>query len=226
MKTACIIQARLASTRLPAKVLLPLPTGRTVLEEVVHRCRQIEGVDDVAVAVPDSDGGRMVGKSLHAAQAAHGARLAVAWPCPFAESDVLTRYAHVAKLTKADCIIRITSDCPLLNPQVCSDMLAFFKAKELDYLSNAWPVREVPHGWDCEIFTRGLLDEANAMSTDADEREHVTKYFQRITTKGAIWKQMEDRSHLRWTLDTLDDYIRIWKIFEEQIAADPSLRAA
>lgn len=230
MKTAVIVQARLSSTRLPAKVLLPLPTGRTVLEEVLHRCKQIEGVDVVVAAVSDMPASDVIAEyaerelctvrwdELDAGDAALRGHCVVRGN----ESDVLARHAKAACAVDADIVMRVTSDCPLLSPVLCSEMLDFFKRSDIEYLSNAYPVREVPHGWDCEIFTRAALVAANASATDPHDREHVTPYLQRHN-KLAVWKCMDDRSHLRWTLDTIEDFVTITKVFndarEHQLAA-------
>src|SRR5689334_21545465 len=112
-KVVCIVQARLGSSRLPAKVLLPLPTGRTVLEEVLHRCKKIEGVDEVVLACPPSDEGIFAGVVRFPKGCAH-----ISFPF-VDESDVLARYALAASETQADIVIRITADCPLLNPGLC-----------------------------------------------------------------------------------------------------------
>src|SRR5687768_17376619 len=99
----CIIQARMGSTRLPGKVLLPL-NGHTVIREVVTRCRQIAGIDTVCVATPDHKIGDAIDGLCHV----------VYGP----ENDVLKRYAIAAELTNASVIMRITADCPLLSPQL------------------------------------------------------------------------------------------------------------
>jgi spore coat polysaccharide biosynthesis protein SpsF (cytidylyltransferase family) len=211
---ACIVQARLGSTRLPAKVLLPLPTGRTVLEEVLYRCKQIPGVDVVACAVPDSPENRILMPFMIKAQV------------PFflgSEHDVLSRYAFAAEELRADVIMRVTSDCPLLDPQVCGKVLERFKERPHGYVSNTIR-RSWPHGLDCEVFERYWLDKANADATEPYDREHVTPYMQRLSPPPEQVSTSPDRSHLRWTLDTMEkgpdgmgDYERIWRVLEEQM---------
>jgi spore coat polysaccharide biosynthesis protein SpsF (cytidylyltransferase family) len=129
------------------------------------------------------------------------------------ENDVLGRYAKAAQVVGADIIIRITADCPLLNPHLCGEMLSYFKRNDLEFLSNAHPIRHVPHGWDCEIFTARLLALANSTATDPEDREHVTMALKKWADAGSItqhkWVCNEDWSDKRWTLDTLADYRRI-----------------
>src|ERR1041385_9116254 len=136
MVTAVIVQARLGSTRLPAKVLLPLPTGRTVLEEVLFRCKQIPGVGVVVCAIPESETPHrdpgMIAKEwaalkalfvnapdMLAERALQQADVVVRGP----EHDVLARYVKAAETVKADIIMQITADCPLIDPQVCGQVL-------------------------------------------------------------------------------------------------------
>ena len=207
--TACIVQARLASTRLPAKVLLPLPTGRTVLEEVLFRCKQISGVSVVAAAVPDTSENSILMPFLIKARV------------PFflgSEHDVLSRYNFAASELRADVIMRITSDCPLIDPEVCGKTLDLHCRISRGFVSNSWPTRTYPHGFDCEVFNADLLAEAHKNATEPEDREHVTRFFQRQPhIERACLSTQEDRSHLRWTLDTLKDYVVIWSVFQEQM---------
>jgi spore coat polysaccharide biosynthesis protein SpsF len=222
--TAAIVQARLGSSRLPAKVLLPLPNGRTVLEEVLHRCWQIEGVDKVVAAIPDTaenniletliakmaffDGGK-VGELPLKAHIVRGP-----------EHDVLSRYIKAVEAVGAQVILRITSDCPLLDPEVCGELLKLRERTAAGYASNSWPARSYPVGFDCEAVTRGALEMADyALAPDAPEREHVGLAWiqQQPVVKKALLKAMDDRSHLRWTLDEKDDFVTIWNVMEKQM---------
>ena len=204
-RTVCIIQARLASTRLPAKVLLPLPTGRTVLEEVVWRCEQIEGVNQVVVALPYSAKNDILLRYCGGADAHKSCA---------PEQDLLWRYSDVSRAASADLILRVTSDCPLIDPDECTRILAVCD-------QGARYARLSAGGWSCEAFTSEALETAAKHADDAYDREHVGPWMARNIEP----RVMADGDGPP-SLDTLDDYIRIWKIFEDQIAADPSLRAA
>jgi len=205
MTTACIVQARLGSTRLPAKVLLPLPNGRTVLEEVLHRCKQIVGVDLVCLACPQVD------REYLSADVPPG--VLVSSPDVY-EADLLARYEWAARVTGADVVMRITADCPLLDPETCSQMLEWFKSGDYDCVSNSWPARSFPHGWDCEIFTVDALRLAFANPDLTDEdREHVGPAIRKsMRGQSGLFKAMQDRSNERITLDTLDDYRHIYQV--------------
>lgn len=214
--TACIVQARLGSTRLPAKVLLPLPTGRTVIEEVLFRCKQIKGVDVVALATPMVQAQR----NDILAVFAHKVGDVRTFEVPVPENDVLARYAKVASILDADVIMRITADCPLIDPEVCGRVLAMVNRFDGDrwvFAANNEP-RTFPLGFDCEVFTRALLGAANKEAHDREDREHVGPWMRRnATDKHFIFAEGENRSHLRWTLDTLDDYKVIWGVMEQQM---------
>ncbi|MFM7009597.1 MAG: cytidylyltransferase domain-containing protein [Betaproteobacteria bacterium] len=209
MITACIVQARLGSARLPAKVLLPLPNGLTVVDNVIARCLRIVGVDVVVCAIPDADD--VLSDFLDSGWSSHHIKVRVVRG---PEQDVLTRYALAAKDTKADVVMRITADCPLLDPETCSQMLEWFKSGAYDYVSNSWPSRSFPHGLDCEIFTAEALRTAQANeSLTAEDREHVGPGIRKsMRGQSGLWKAMTDRSNERITLDTLDDYRHIYQV--------------
>ena len=215
MKTVCIVQARLASTRLPAKVLLPL-NGHTVLEEVLRRCKRILGVHQVVAAIPDTGDCDVLVPFIK--------RQDVAVSRGY-EFDVLARYAKAAAEHDADIVMRVTSDCPLLSPSVCESVLALRERHDVGYASNVYPSRHFAQGLDCEVFTRGLLDMANNEAVDSYDREHVTPFIQRnCGVEGyALLKAANDQSHLRFTLDTLADYLIILRAFDE---AHSDIRAA
>lgn len=217
MRAVAVIQARLASTRLPGKTLLMLPTGRLVVQEVIHRALQIQGLDDVILAVPSSPGRDMLAAAVTGA--CH--TFAIGGD----ENDLLFRYTKAAQMAHADIVMRITADCPLLNPELASEMLLKFRrsweiapSNGWDYLSNSWPARHYPHGWDVEIFKADVLEAINREEEAQYCREHVGPAFQK---RGHIfniahYKPLADQgSWKRWTLDTLDDYIAICKIMED-----------
>lgn len=181
-----------------------------MIEEVIHRAQQINGVDEVVVAIPEKDAAIL--ERYISVRCVKGA-----------ETDVLSRYVKAAKEAEADVVMRITADCPMLSSDTCSTMLLYFALKDLDYLSNAWPVREVPHGWDCEIMRATCLDHAHNHAADIYDREHVTPHIQRSLKdrdgKYAAWKMTIDLSRNRWTLDTLEDYRHIYQVMQDELAS-------
>jgi spore coat polysaccharide biosynthesis protein SpsF len=221
MKTAtCIVQARLGSTRLPAKVLLPLPNGRTVLEEVVWRCKHIRGVDLVICAVPDTPESDPLKRILLRPDNAVGLGeyglchtvTATAGP----ESDVLARYADAAEFCGAEYILRVTSDCPLLSPAQCELVLDKVLSGEHDFAANSGP-GSYSLGWSCEAFTADLLRQAGEHATDPSDREHVGPWPRRNARNPAHIVVPEAGSALRPSIDTLADYVATWGIFQDQM---------
>jgi len=210
MKCAIIIQARLRSTRLPGKILLPLPSGRTCIEEVIYRCRQAKRAHQVIVAMPgetkqDEEDSKILEPYTSGAAIVYGP-----------QDDVLERYRRAANYTGADIVVRVTSDCPLICPDVIDQVIAQRNVHALKYCANNTP-RTFPHGYDCEAFTARALYWHAENSWDKESREHVTTAM-RKSVEGSQHINVAcpdgDFSHLRWTLDTIDDYVRICRVFE------------
>ena len=197
MKTVVIVQARVGSTRLPRKVLLQLG-GKSVLGRVLERLQWCQQVAEVVVATTD--------------QPADHAIVAEANRCGVkavrgSEQDVLARYYQAASAVDADAIVRITSDCPLVDPRLIDQMILRFHQRRsgpqpVDYLSNTQP-RTFPHGLDTEIFTFEGLATAHQEAKESFEREHVTPYFYLHPKRFCLhnFAQAIDQSALRWTLD-------------------------
>lgn len=205
MKVVAIVQARLRSTRLPAKILLPLPTGRTVLEEVIYRCKQAQKVHQVVVASPDTEDCDVLEPYTAGALWVRGS-----------EDDVLDRYYRAAKLAGADIVVRVTSDCPVIPPEMIDTVVSQRNIHGLAYACNILP-DTWPLGYACEAFTMNCLEWHAKNSWLAADREHVTASM-RAKAAGAQHVNVAcpygDYSHLRWTLDTIDDYVRIVRVFE------------
>lgn len=211
MRTAAIIQTRMGSSRLPGKVLRVLG-GETVLGHVVHRAQAVRAIDEVVVATTTAPADDAV--------VAEAGRLGVR-ATRGSEDDVLDRYYRAALECGAQRIVRITSDCPLLDPGLVDAMLARFDAlaaegTPVDYLSNTVE-RRYPRGLDAEIFTFEALARAHAEGHSAAEREHVTPYLYRHPERFRIaqYAPGADLSHHRWTLDTDDDWRLLEAVFAE-----------
>jgi spore coat polysaccharide biosynthesis protein SpsF len=205
MKSAVIVQARFASTRLRGKVLLPL-AGHTVLWHVMERCHKIAGADVVVCAVPDGEINDPV---------AEEAKRCGAVVTRGSESDVLDRYNKAAIAVGADVVMRVTSDCPLIEPAVCAQVLALVRAGVADYACNNMP-RSFPHGLDCEAFTAKWLAEAARVATAPDEREHVTPWLRNNASlrRVNLYGPGGEAALQRITLDTPEDYDVIRAIME------------
>lgn len=180
-----------------------------MIGEVLTRCKQIKGVDEVVCAIPRTDAELGLEAEKYC-RVTYGAR-----------HDVLLRYVNAAKfLCGADLIMRITADCPHLSPELCSAVLKLAKKSGADYTSNIMP-RTFPKGLDCEVFTRAALQWADQNSMKAD-REHVTLVLQRspyISRQNLTSPWPMDG---RLTLDTEDDYKVICAAFGCEPRPTPS----
>lgn len=212
-RTVAIIQARMGSSRLPGKVLMPL-AGRPVIEWVIERVRQAQSFDEIVVATTVG-----VRDDQLARVAADAGALVVRGD----ELDVLGRYAEAAALSNADAIMRITADCPLIDPGILAAMVSRFQdcSAPCDLVTNARR-RTYPRGLDAEIFARSALDVMAAEAAAPHQREHVTPFLYEHPERFAIvdFAGERDLSMLRWTLDTPEDGQLLSRIFEA--AADPA----
>ncbi|WP_274654182.1 glycosyltransferase family protein [Paenibacillus humicola] len=206
MKIAAIIQARMGSTRLLGKVLRMLG-DKTVLAHVVDRLRAVPQVDEVIVATtagsrdePVAEEARRIGAACFRGS----------------EEDVLSRYYEAAKQVQADAVVRITSDCPLLDPEVSSLVIrSYMEAPMCDYASNTL-VRTYPRGLDTEIFSFESLEAAFAETREAYDREHVTPFIYRHPER-FVCKSVTSGIPVpdyRWTLDTPEDWELIRRLYD------------
>ena len=196
LKVTAVIQARMGSTRLPGKVLMDLG-GQSVLSRVVQRLRCAKLLQQTVVATTVAQGDDAI--------AAECVRLRV--PCfRGSEDDVLDRYYRTVRPWPSDAVVRITADCPLIDPEVVDQTIQVFLENGADYASNS--IQETyPLGISVEVFTAGALEQAWREAHQGYEREHVTPYFYehpelfRISSIAAPG----DYSKYRLTLDTADD---------------------
>lgn len=207
LKVVAIIQARTGSSRLPGKVLKQLK-GKTVLEHVIERVRQSIEINEIVIATTIKESDEPIveeAKRLHV---------------PFyrgSEENVLSRYYYAAKENQADVIVRITSDCPLIDPLVIDEILRFYKKHNFDYVSNAGPEsshRTYPRGLDTEVFSFDQLEKAFNSATKPYEKEHVTPYIYENSNQIYYYKNEIDYSNFRWTLDTNEDLELILKVYD------------
>lgn len=205
-RTAIIVQARKGSSRLPGKVLQKLG-DRTVLEHVIGRLRMVENADLVVVAtttLPADDDIVRVAEDAGALVFRGD------------EQDVLGRYLGAARAVDADIILRVTSDCPLIDPELCAAVIRARAETGADYAANNMP-RLFPHGLDCEAFTRAALEQAAHDATEFYDREHVTPWLrrnpklQRANVVGPGWPANQQR----WTLDYPGDLDFFTQLFAE-----------
>jgi spore coat polysaccharide biosynthesis protein SpsF (cytidylyltransferase family) len=205
LKTAVIVQARVSSTRLPGKVLMPLGT-HTVIEEVLRRCRAVKEADCVVCAIPDApEDNDLIAPAKRAG--------ATVWRG--SESDVLARYLGAAEFVGAGIVLRVTSDCPLIDPEVCGELLLTRAANHSDYACNNLPPPSFPHGLDCEAFTIEALRKADDAANEPSEREHVTPWLrqQPAVQRSSLRGPGGPAADMRWTLDYPEDYAFFTRLF-------------
>jgi spore coat polysaccharide biosynthesis protein SpsF len=205
MKTVAIIQARLGSTRLPGKVLLDL-AGEPMLARVVNRVRRAGRVDEVVIATTTEK------RDDELASLCENR----GWPCSRgSEQDVLDRYYQAARTHRADCVVRITSDCPLIDPRVIDSVVEGLNCPGVDYSSNTIR-RTYPRGLDAEAFPFVTLETAWREDQNPAWREHVTQFIVRHPERFGISQLShdDDHSHRRWTVDTPEDFAFVEKIYD------------
>jgi spore coat polysaccharide biosynthesis protein SpsF len=196
LKIVAIIQARMSSTRLPGKVLMDLE-GETVMARVVNRVRRCHEINEVLIATTDRPADDAIVAECRKLSAAVSRG---------DEKDVLDRYFRAAQLSKAEVIVRITSDCPLIDPEITSKTINAFLEAHPDYASNSLE-RTYPRGLDTEVFSFDVLAKCWREAAKPYEREHVTPYIYEHPEKFRLLsiKNDQDYSGHRWTVDTPED---------------------
>jgi len=201
---AAIVQARMGSTRLPGKVLKEF-CGRPLLWHVVNRLHRTARLDMIVVATSDEPLDDRVAAFCHQEGI----------PCFRGnEKDVLDRYYNAAKNFGVDVVVRVTADCPLIDPVVLDEIIEAYKEERCDYASNTID-RSYPDGLDVEVFSFNALEKAWQEASLASEREHVTPYIWKNRDKFKICQvtQKKNLSGLRWTVDEPEDLMFVKTIY-------------
>jgi spore coat polysaccharide biosynthesis protein SpsF len=192
----CIIQARTNSKRLPKKILKILDDKKNVLEYVINQVKNSTKIDKIVIATTekiDDDIIMNISKSNN---------------CDYfrgSEKDVLDRYFNCAKKFNFDVIVRITSDCPLIDPEIIDKVLEKFLMEDYDYVTNTFP-RTYPKGLDVEVFSYSILERMCKDAKLPSEREHVTQFIlNHDEFRIGNVEYENDLSQLRWTLDQKED---------------------
>lgn len=214
MKTACIIEARMRSSRLPGKVLRPI-LGRPMLDLLVERLRRSSGVDDVVIATTDDVSSDPI--------AAYAERAGVS--CfRGSEEDVLGRVLGAARAHGVERIVETTGDNPLVDPATIEAALATYDEGDVDYVSNVLEPG-FPRGTAVQVFATSLLAEADARAREPHHREHVSIYFYETPGRFRVRSVATDlppaAADLRVTVDTLEDFERVRRIFEDLYPSSP-----
>jgi spore coat polysaccharide biosynthesis protein SpsF len=208
LRIVAIIQARIGSTRLPGKVLLAL-AGKPMLAHDLNRVHRAHTLHEIVVATTDQPADDRVA----------GLCTQLGFPCfRGSEADVLDRYYKAAVESKADAIVRVTSDCPLIDPEIIDLVTEDFLSGQplVQYVNTAIPKNTYPRGLDVEIARFDVLERAWLEDKNPAWREHVTPYIYRHPELFCIRGVCSDTdySHLRWTVDTPEDFELVKRIYE------------
>lgn len=208
-----IIQARMGSSRLPGKVIKRIE-GKTALEHIIERLKRIKGNKKIILATTDKkedDILEIIGKK-NGAFVFRGS-----------EKDVLDRFYQASKILGLRHIVRITADCPLIDPNIVEKTVDFYFDNKFDYVGNSHPPT-FPDGMDAEIFSFETLEKCWENAKTREEREHVTLYILKNIQNFKIgnYSDKEDFSDLRLTLDEKEDLTLIAKIYKELYKNNPN----
>lgn len=216
MKAFAIIQARSGSTRLPGKVLLKV-MGKTILEYVLERVGKAKNIKGIIVATTQKEEDIRIVDLVESL----GIRTYRG-----SDEDVLDRYYQAAQLLGIKHIVRITADCPLIDPQIIDNAIVLYVESKADYCSNTLD-ETFPDGEDVEVFSFKALRSAWKNAKLISEREHVTPY---IKKNPAMFKLVNlenntDLSAKRWTVDTKEDFRFIKAILEALYPIKPGFNS-
>jgi len=200
-----ILQARMSSKRLPGKVLKMI-LGRPMLARQLERVARCAALDQLIVATSKEETDDPI-ESLCQSVSVRCYRGSL--------DDVLDRFYQCAHSAEASHVVRLTGDCPLADPNLIAELVDFYREQDADYASNCRPPT-LPDGLDAEVFSIAALDAAWRESVDPYEREHVVPFILRRPERFATinWKWKDDLSDLRWTVDELEDFEFVTRVYE------------
>jgi len=204
VKVVAIVQARMGSTRLPNKVMSPIG-GVPMIGLLFSRLAKSKEVNEIVLATSIDARNNTLVEYVEK----------LGFVCTRgSEDDVLDRYLKAALTVNADIIVRITGDCPLIDPGLVDEVISKFKNSNVDYLSNTTPAW-FPDGLDTEVFSLKALQQAASEAQKPFDREHVTPYLRRTDLfKAGALTNTEDMSALRWTVDEPADLEVIKCVFD------------
>lgn len=214
MKTIAMIQARMGSSRLPGKVMMDIE-GKSMLVRVIERVQLAKSINGLWVLTTDTEKDEEIVRECedHDVETYRGS-----------EEDVLDRYFQAAKKIHADTIVRITADCPLIDPDIIDQSIKAFTDHCADYVSNVLE-RTFPRGLDTEVMSLRVLEKAWKEAKQPYERSHVTIYMikQPKLFRHHSIKHHRDLSSLRWTVDVQEDLDFIREVYK-RLAAEKDFR--
>lgn len=214
LKIVATIEARMTSTRLPGKVLMPV-MGKPMLEYMIERVRRVPGLDEIIVATTVNETDQPI---VDLAE-----RLGIGW-FRGSENDVMGRVLNAAQAYDADVIVELTGDCPLIDPDIISSVIRCFSQGEADYASNL-PIRTYPIGMETQVFPTSILADAISLTQDPTDHEHVSLYiyshperYHIVTVDSGLPRRWHG---IRLTLDTVEDFELIHEIFKTFYPSNP-----
>lgn len=212
--TLAIVQARMTSTRLPGKVLLPL-AGIPMILRQVERISRASTLDGVVVATSDDPSD----------DALAGVVASAGYPVMRGSlDDVLARYLHVIDALEPDVVVRLTGDCPLTCPEIVDLVVERFHRSSADYMSNTLDPT-FPDGLDVEVFTAATLHDLADETLDSDEREHVTlgiyRRPDRFHVENIVDPSGAENADFRWTVDDPADFEFVTQVFNHLYPMKP-----
>jgi len=205
LKTVAIVQARMGSARFPNKVMRPI-CGTPMIGLLLGRLAKAGRIDQIVLATSEDPKNEPLARYVHnlGYEVFRGS-----------EEDVLDRYHAAAKLYGADVVVRVTGDCPLIDPEVVDAVIDKFSDAGVDYASNCVPP-SYPDGLDAEVFSVQALEAAWTGAKNPFEREHVTPFIAESSQfTHATQVNASDESAARWTVDEPEDFEVVRKVFEE-----------
>ncbi|MDQ0161934.1 cytidylyltransferase domain-containing protein [Aeribacillus alveayuensis] len=214
MKVAAIIQARMGSTRLQGKILKKV-LDKTLLEYQIERVKRAKSIDEIIIATTTKESDDQI------------VQLCQQLSIPYyrgSEEDVLSRYFEAATQFNADVIVRLTSDCPIIDPNVIDKVVTHYLENKdrYDYVSNTL-TRTYPRGLDTEVMSYKVLKRAHEEAKETAYREHVTAYIYHHPDQFRLCNvsnEMDESRH-RWTVDTEEDFLLIQNILETLYPINP-----
>lgn len=203
MKIVAIVQARMGSSRLPGKVLKKI-VGKSVIELLLSRLCQSQTINEICVATSvNTENDALCDEVIRLGYTVIRG----------SEANVLERFSEAAHATSADVILRITGDCPIVDPEVVDAVVNLFLQNNVDYASNIFPP-SFPDGSDVEVFSKQALDTAHTEAITIFDCEHVTPYIRNGNFNKINLDNVEDLSGFRLTLDETEDLRLITDVFE------------
>jgi spore coat polysaccharide biosynthesis protein SpsF len=202
-KTAIILQVRIASTRLPGKLLLPL-CGKSILEHILLRLQCVREASATIVAAPQNSA-----DAIRAVVEQYGVSLFIG-----SEEDVLERFVDAARHHDVQTVVRATGDNPLVSIEYLDRSVRLHRSENADLTYYT----QLPYGSGVEVIDRGALEKSHRLARDPFEREHITQYMYRHSSRFTLVEGVPDqemkRPDIRLTVDTEEDYEKMCRIYD------------